>query len=399
LIKKRKCLLKEFINAYFFERLMKIIVLGAGLVGNVIARDLMEDQEYEITIADINQETLDHLSHNYDLKGIYADLSNPVMIKDLVKDYDLVIGALPGFLGFQTLKTVIEAGKDIIDISFLAEDPFSLDELAKEKGVTAVVDCGVAPGLSSVVLGYIDGILDETTDFLCYVGGLPVDRDWPYEYKAPFSPSDVIEEYVRLARYVEEGEIVVKPALSEPELIDFPGVGTLEAFNTDGLRTLIRTMNIPNMKEKTLRYPGHIEIMKIFRESGFFSEEQIEINGKNIKPLEVTSKLLFNQWKLNEGDEDITVLKVVIEGIKDGKKYRYTYDMVDRYDKEKGITSMARTTGYTCTATARLVLKGVFDRKGICPPEFLGQKEEVYNALIEDLWKRNVILKEKIEEI
>ena len=391
--------MKEFINKDFSDELMKIIVLGAGLVGNVIARDLMEDQEYEITIADINQETLDHLSHEYDLKGIYADLSNPEMIRDLVKDYDLVIGALPGFLGFQTLKTVIEAGKDIIDISFLAEDPFALDELAKEKGVTAVVDCGVAPGLSSVVLGYIDSILDETHSFLCFVGGLPIDREWPYEYKAPFSPSDVIEEYVRLARYVEGGEIVVKPALSEPELIDFHGVGTLEAFNTDGLRTLIRTMNIPNMKEKTLRYPGHIDIMRIFRESGFFSEETIEVNGKEIKPLELTSKLLFDEWKLNEGDEDITVLKVVIEGIKDEKKYRYTYDMVDRYDKEKGITSMARTTGFTCTATARLVLKGLFDRKGICPPEFLGQKEEVYNALIEDLWKRNVILKEKIEEL
>ncbi len=378
---------------------MKIIVLGAGLVGNVIARDLMEDQEHEITIADINQEVLDHLAHNYDLKGIYADLSNPEMIKDLVKDYDLVIGALPGFLGFHTLKTVIEAGKNIIDISFFGEDPFALDELAKEKGVTAVVDCGVAPGLSSVVLGYLDSILDETHNFLCYVGGLPVDREWPYEYKAPFSPSDVIEEYVRLARYVEDGEIVVKPALSEPELIDFHGVGTLEAFNTDGLRTLIRTMNIPNMKEKTLRYPGHIDIMRIFRESGFFSEEPIEINGKKIKPIEITSKLLFDEWKLNEGDEDLTVLKIVIEGIKDGKKYRYTYDMTDRYDREKGITSMARTTGYTCTAAARLIGKGVFDRKGICPPEYLGQKEEVYSALIEDLWKRNVILKEKIEEI
>ena len=393
------CLLKEFINSNFFEKTMKIIILGAGLVGNVIARDLIEDQEQEITIVDINQEILDQLSHNYDLHGIYADLSNPEMIKDLVKDYDLVIGSLPGFLGFQTLKTVIEAGKNIIDISFFSEDPFVLDDLAKENGVTAVVDCGVAPGLSSIVLGYINSILDETHNFLCYVGGLPVDRDWPYEYKAPFSPSDVIEEYVRLARYVEDGEIVVKPALSEPELIDFHGVGTLEAFNTDGLRTLIRTMNIPNMKEKTLRYPGHIDIMRIFRESGFFSEEPIEINGNKIKPLEVTSKLLFNEWKLNEGDEDITVLRIIIEGAKNGKKYRYTYDMIDRYDREKGITSMARTTGYTCTAAARLVLNGLFNRKGICPPEFLGQKEEVYNALIEDLWKRNVILKEKIEEI
>ena len=378
---------------------MKIIVLGAGLIGNVIARDLAEDSEYQVSIVDVNQEILDELTTNYDLNGICADLSNPNIITDLVKEFDLVIGALPGFMGYQTLKTVIEAGKNIIDISFSGEDPFGLDELAKERGVTAVVDCGVAPGLSNIVLGYIDSILEETLYFLCFVGGLPVERDWPFEYKAPFSPVDVIEEYVRLARYVEDSEIIIKPALSEPELIDFPEVGTLEAFNTDGLRSLLRTMNIPYMKEKTLRYPGHIEIMRIFRETGFFSDEPVSINGKEIIPLELTSKLLFDKWKLNKGDEDLTVLRIIIEGIKNGKKIRYSYDMIDRYDKEKGIISMARTTGYTCTAVARQIIKGNFTRKGICPPEFIGQNEEVYDAIIEDLFKRNVILKEKFEEL
>ncbi len=378
---------------------MKIIVLGAGLVGNVIARDLADDADTQVSIVDYNQVVLDKLTANYDLNGICADLSNPNLITDLVKDYDLVIGALPGFMGYQTLKTVIEAGKSIVDISFFGEDPFGLDELAKEKGVTAVVDCGVAPGLSNIVLGYIDSILEETSSFLCFVGGLPVERDWPFEYKAPFSPVDVIEEYVRLARYVEDSETIIKPALSEPELIDFPEVGSLEAFNTDGLRSLLMTMNIPFMKEKTLRYPGHIEIMRIFRETGFFSNEAVNVNGKEIIPLEITSKLLFDKWKLNEGDEDLTVLRIIIEGVKEGKKVRYSYDMIDRYDKEKGIISMARTTGYTCTAVARQILQGNFTRKGICPPEFIGQNEEVYDAVIEDLFKRKVILKENYEEI
>ena len=378
---------------------MKIIVLGAGLVGNVIARDLAEDSENQVSIVDVNQEILDKLTSNYDLNGICADLSNINIISNLVKDFDLVIGALPGFLGYQTLKTVIEAGKNIVDISFFEEDPFSLDELAKEKGVTAVVDCGIAPGLSNIVLGYIDSILEDTLSFLCFVGGLPVERDWPFEYKAPFSPTDVIAEYIRLARYVEDSEVVIKPALSEPELIDFPEVGTLEAFNTDGLRSLLRTMNIPYMKEKTLRYPGHIEIMKIFRETGFFNKDAVNVNGKDIIPLEITSKLLFDNWKLNEGDEDLTVLRIMIVGIKEGKKVKYSYNMVDRYDKEKGIISMARTTGYTCTAVARQIIQGNFTRKGICPPEFVGQNEEVYDAIIEDLFKRNVILKETFEEL
>ncbi|MCG3217051.1 MAG: saccharopine dehydrogenase, partial [Candidatus Heimdallarchaeota archaeon] len=293
----------------------------------------------------------------------------------------------------------IETGKNIIDISFFEEDPFSLDELAKEKGVTAVIDCGIAPGLSSIILGYVDSILDETFSFLCFVGGLPVEREWPFEYKAPFSPIDVLEEYTRLARYIVDSEIVIKPALSEPELIDFPEVGTLEAFNTDGLRSLLRTMNIPFMKEKTLRYPGHIEIMKIFRETGFFDKEVMDINGKEIIPLEITSKLLFDKWKLNEGDEDLTVLRIIIEGMKDGKKVRYSYDMVDHYDREKSITSMARTTGYTCTAVAKQIAQGKFTRKGICPPEYIGQNENVYDAIIEELFKRNVILKESFEEL
>jgi len=378
---------------------LKVIVLGAGFVGNVIARDLAEDPSIEVSIVDINQEVLDKLTHDYDLHGICADLSNPNIIKDIVKDFDLVIGALPGFMGYGSLKAVIEAGKNIVDISFFEEDALSLDELAKEKGVTAVVDCGVAPGSSNIILGYIDSILDKTESFLCYVGGLPVERNWPFEYKAPFSPTDVIEEYLRLARYIENSEIVVKPALSEPELLYFPEIGTLEAFNTDGLRSLIKTMDIPFMKEKTLRYPGHIEKVKMLRETGFLNTEEIDVKGKKIKPIELTSKLLFDQWVLEEGDEDFTVMKIVIEGIKDDKKLRYTYDMLDRYDREKGIISMARTTGYTCTAVARVLLEGKFNQKGIIPPEYLGKNTEVYRSVIDYLAKRNVVFSEEIVNI
>jgi len=378
---------------------LKVIVFGAGFVGNVIARDLAEDPSIEVSIVDINQEVLDKLTHDYDLHGICADLSNPNIIKDIVKDFDLVIGALPGFMGYGSLKAVIEAGKNTVDISFFEEDALSLDELAKEKGVTAVVDCGVAPGSSNIILGYIDSILDKTESFLCYVGGLPVERNWPFEYKAPFSPTDVIEEYLRLARYIENSEIVVKPALSEPELLYFPEIGTLEAFNTDGLRTLIKTMDIPFMKEKTLRYPGHIEKVRMLRETGFLNTEEIDVKGKKIKPIELTSKLLFDQWVLEEGDEDFTVMKIVIEGMKDDKKLRYTYDMLDRYDREKRIISMARTTGYTCTAVARVLLEGKFNQKGIIPPEYLGKNTEVYRSVIDYLAKRNVVFSEEIVNI
>jgi len=378
---------------------MKVVVLGAGYIGNVIARDLAEDPSTEVSIVDINQEILDKLTHDYDLHGVCADLSNPNNIKNIVKDFDLVIGALPSFMGYKSLEAVIEAGKSIVDISYFEEDALSLDELAKEKGVTAVVDCGVAPGSSNIILGYIDSILDKTESFLCYVGGLPVERNWLFDYKSPYPPIEVIEEYLQLARYIENSEIVVKPALFEPELLDFPEVGTLEAINTDGLRSLIKTMDIPFMKEKTLRYPDHIEKMRMLREIGFLNTEEINVKGKKIKPIELTSKLLFDHWMFEEGDEDFTVMKIVIEGMKDNKKLRYTYDMFDKYDKEKHILSIARTTGYTCTAVAQIILGGKFKEKGIIPPELLGKHSEVYHQVMEYLKKRNVIFKETIEEL
>jgi hypothetical protein len=162
--------------------------------------------------------------------------------------------------------------------------------------------------------GYAVTQLEPCERLEVYVGGLPAVRSWPWEYKAPFAPSDVIEEYVRPARYVAHGELVVREALSEPEPFEMVGVGTLEAFNTDGLRTLARTLDVPHMKEKTLRYPGHIELMRVLRQLGLFSREPIEVDGVWVSPLALTSKLLFPQWTYGEGEEDLTVLRVVAEG-------------------------------------------------------------------------------------
>src|SRR5690606_17875129 len=152
-----------------------------------------------------------------------------------------VVGAVPGFMGFGVAQAVVQAGKNMVDISFFPEDPFLLDEEARREQVTLVTDCGVAPGMGNILLGYHNKQM-KVLRYECLVGGLPVARTWPWEYKAVFSPIDVIEEYVRPARYVQNGAIVVREALSDPELIDFEGIGTLESWNSDGLRTLIQTM-------------------------------------------------------------------------------------------------------------------------------------------------------------
>ena len=272
----------------------KIIVLGAGLVGGVMAEDLSKN--HEVTSVDISQKNLDKLKSN-NIKKICLDISKSKSLKNVIKDFDLVIGAVPGFMGYKMMQDVIEAKKNIVDISFYPEDPFGLDDLAKKNNVVAVMDCGVAPGMGNVIFGHHDRSM-KISDYECLVGGLPVKREWPYEYQAVFSPIDVIEEYIRPARFIQNKKLIIKEALSETELIEFEEIGTLESWNSDGLRSLIKTMpHVPNMIEKTLRYPGCVEYLKVLRASGFFSHKEIEVNGTKIKPIDLTSKLLFPNGK------------------------------------------------------------------------------------------------------
>jgi len=376
----------------------KIVVLGAGLVGAPMAFDLASAGEFELTVVDNSLKSLGKFRDRSQIKTIRKDLSDAAIVKELVRDFDMVLSAVPGFMGFQTLKAVIEAGKNVIDIAFFPEDLFELDELAKRNNVVAISDIGVAPGMSNVLIGYADHLLDKTERAVIYVGGLPKVREWPYEYKAVFSPIDVIEEYTRPARYIEYGKMVVKPALSDPELLNFPGIGTLEAFNSDGLRSLAETIDAPFMIEKTLRYQGHIDKMKVLRETGFFDKEPIEINGIKISPLDFTTRLLFPKWKLEEGEEDITVMRVIIEGKRDNEKITYTYDLFDAYDPDTKVHSMARTTGYTATMALRMVAEGLYDRKGVSAPEFIGKYPECVKFLLNGLADRGVVYKEQITE-
>jgi saccharopine dehydrogenase-like NADP-dependent oxidoreductase len=366
----------------------KVVVLGAGMVGSVIAVDL--SSSYKVTAVDLDPGRLDKLSPYTSIEKLQADISDKEKLSEIIKDCDLVIGAVPGFMGFQILQNVIRAGKDIVDISFFSEDPFKLDKLAKNNNVTSIVDCGVAPGMSSIILGYHSTKM-EIEYFKCMVGGLPFKRTWPYEYKAPFSPVDVIEEYVRPARYVEDGLIKIKEALSDPEFVDIEEVGTLEAFNTDGLRTLLQTMQIPNMIEKTLRYPRHTEYIRVLKESGFFSKECIDVNGVKVRPVDVAAKLLIPLWQLNEDEREFTAMRIHIKGGEEDKIKEYNYKMFDRFDERTKFSSMARTTGYTCTAVANLVLEKIFNKKGICPPEYVGKEKGCFDRVRSYLEERNVI--------
>lgn len=365
----------------------KIAVLGAGLVGKAIALDLARD--FQVTSADIRDDSFGALQAS----GVgteILDFNDKDKLRAFVSTFDLVVGAVPGFMGFGVAQAVVQAGRNMVDISFFPEDPFLLDEEARRKQVTLVTDCGVAPGMGNILLGYHNKQM-KVLRYECLVGGLPVARTWPWEYKAVFSPIDVIEEYVRPARYVQNGAIVVREALSDPELIDFEGIGTLESWNSDGLRTLIQTMpHIPDMIEKTLRYPGTIEYLRLLRESGFFSQEPIDINGTSVRPIDVTARLLFPQWKLKPGEREFTVMRIQISGEQSGAPRTWTYNLLDHTDVSSGTLSMARTTGYTCTAAVHLVANGSFNRKGVCPPEYLGEDEAHYKFILDHLAQRGV---------
>ena len=372
-----------------------IAVLGAGRVGSAMALDMATN--HKVRLFDRKKESLEHTKEKNQAIEIHeADLEDLNAFEGLFKDDDLVISAVPGFMGYKVLEALIEAGKNVVDISFFPEDALELDELAKQKKVTAIVDCGVAPGMDNILLGYWDQQI-EVREFECLVGGLPEEKKWPFNYKAPFSPIDVIEEYIRPARIVEDGQVVIKAPLSEVEVINFPGVGDLEAFNSDGLRSLVTTMpHIPKMKEKTMRFPGHAQNIMVLKESGFFDTNEIEHDGQKIIPLEFTSELLIKDWFLRPGEKDFTAMRLRILGIDNGKEREITYFLLDRFDEETGISSMGKTTGYTATAAANLFLEGKYDRMGISPPEYLGESgKENLDFILKYLKNRGVVYRKE----
>ena len=373
---------------------MKIAVLGAGMVGSAIAGDLAK--EHEVTAFDISTGSLNRLKQKYPGVNVSAaDLQDYNSYEGWLAGFDLVITAVPGFIGYETLKAVILCGKSVADISFSPENVLDLDGLAKENNCTVITDCGVAPGISNYVIGRYNELM-TIDSFEIYVGGLPEVRKKPFEYKAPFSPIDVIEEYTRPARFLENGSIVIKQAMSEVEQMHFYDIGTLEAFNTDGLRSLLFTMpHIRNQKEKTLRYPGHAKLIVALQSSGFFDTTPITIQGKQIRPLDFTSQVLMKEWKLAEDEEELTVLQVILNGKAEGQPKKVVYHLLDRYDTSTGLSSMSRTTGFTCTASANLIIKGLFKEKGVFAPESVGKHAACFEFILEYLKERGVICKKE----
>jgi len=371
-----------------------VIVLGAGRVGRVIARDLNDDPDIRVTVADRRADMLSSVKGKIDCETISDNLADPEAVARVVADFDFAIGALPGALGLSTLRGIVAAGKPCVDISFLPEDPRQLAAEAKSSGSSVLYDFGVAPGMSNLLSAAAANEVTPARQISILVGGLPLVRRQPWEYAAPFSPADVIEEYIRPARIKVGGVVSERAALSGVETIEFPEIGTLEAFYTDGLRSLLETVPCAAMEEKTLRYPGYAKRIGLLRDSGFLDATPIDINGVKVAPRDVTLKLLEPAWYLDEGMEEFTVMRVSITGGNEGNAppKRVCWEMLDRTDRYRNESSMARTTGFPAAIAARAMLSGKLQLgPGIFPPESLAKEPAFIESLLAELKSRGVV--------
>jgi lysine 6-dehydrogenase len=255
-----------------------------------------------------------------------------------------------------------------------------------------LVDCGVVPGMSNIILGDHMRTM-KVTDYKVFVGGFPKSKKAPLAYKTDFPVLEVLEELSGPGRSVENGKIVQRLALDETMTIDLPKLGTMACLNADGLRTLLHTSvsEVPNMFEKNLRYPEYVDQMRIFDQIGLFSQTPLDVNGVSVKPLDVISAVLTPVWKYEPNEADLTVARIIISGEEDGKPVSYTYDLYDQLDPETGMPSMARTTGFTCAGATRVVLDGGYTQKGIIAPEMFGREKGCRDSVDKYLQDRGVL--------
>lgn len=368
---------------------MKIITFGYGHIGSVLVKSLLENlSNIEIIVSDSNLEKgkfAYRVAEN--LSFLLLDASNPELVSEL-KDFDLAVGLTPGKHGFQTMKACIQAGVDMVDLSFMPEDPFTMQDEATRANVTIIPDCGFAPGLSNMLVGRAVGMLERVEEVVILVGGIPEKPFPPLDYKVTWCAEDLIEEYTRKAKIVKDGKVLEVDALSGLELVDFPEVGRLEAFYTDGVRTLHHTIKgVRNMWEKTLRYPGHADKIKLLRDLGMFEEPA---RGSTIMLLD--RKLAFPEIK------DMALLSVKVKGMKEDSKVTYTCSLLDKYDEKENITAMARTTAYTASILVKLLAENAIAEKGVVPPEKLGMNDKLFSMIFGELKKKGIEIKERFEE-
>ncbi|MDV3277134.1 MAG: saccharopine dehydrogenase NADP-binding domain-containing protein [Nitrososphaerales archaeon] len=372
---------------------MKVAVLGSGLMGSVISWDLARSTDVDsFVVADISEERLAALKSRVGGSKLSTEVVN---VKDtaraaaFMKGFDVVASALPHGTVNPANLAAVEAGAKMVDIAF-EDAQMELDGAMRQKGGLLIPGCGLAPGLGGILLA--QGVREQkgANEGHILVGGIPQKPRPPFGYKLVFSIVGLIREYTDDARVFRGGKIVKVKPFSTVEEVKLPTVGKLEAFCTDGLASLVYTMKgMRVMDEKTLRWPGHAEKMNLLLETGFFSTEKLRFEGGEVSPIEVAWKVL--ERKLGEGEpKDMTVMRVEAKS----RRSEVIYDLVDRYDATNGITSMGRTTGFTCSIVTQMVGSGRIRGAGVLPPESAVTGDGV-DALVSELRRRGVRISKK----
>jgi len=378
---------------------MTVLILGCGNIGSVAAEDMAESlSSLKVVVGDKNQSTARNVVERIgrsNVSWIQLDAGNRNELASCLEDFDMAMGFLPATLSYCLAEECVGAGKDLVDVSYMRENPLTLNDEARKAGVTVIPDCGLAPGISNILVGHATEKLDKVKTVHIMVGGLPEKPVPPLDYTITWSPESLIDEYTRKARIVKKGKIAEVEALSGLEEIEFPSLGKLEAFYTDGLRTLPYTIrNVDEMWEKTLRYPRHAEKIKLLKALGFFDEKQINVDGVQLSPRKLTVKL-FERKLLKPEIKDVVALRVEVSGLENRRQTSYIYYLLDRYDEKRHVTAMARTTAYTASIIAQLVLKKAIKDKGVVPPERLGMDEELFEKFLVELEKRGIRITEE----
>jgi len=382
----------------------KFAVLGAGQMGMVIAKELLDnDSDTAVSLYDLNSTTLEDAAifiASKKLNTQVVDIYDQAKTAAALEGHIAVIGALPHSLSYPAILAAIDAGVSFIDL--VGEAPemrIALHDRAVEAGCLILPGMGVAPGIGNVCIGQGIEWLDEVHNGYIHVGGIPVRKEPPLFYQTVYMLESVFNAYLRPATIIEEGKQVIVEPLSGLEEISFPEpIGVLEGFITDGLTSLPLTVgnDIGNsLVEKTLRYPGHVACIKVLKNCGLLDGNPIEIDGQKISPRDVVIELLGEKLQLGP-EGDILVMRVIVEGIKDGKEERHIFELVDYFDVETGYTAMARTTGFPAVLAARMIASDELPEKGVFFPEqlFIGKR---FERLVEWLAQKGVEVQHRVE--
>lgn len=379
---------------------MKMLVLGAGLQGCACAFDLLRDPEVSrVTIADLQPERMSRfLARTEDprLVPVTLDVTDHAAVLEVMKDHDAVLSAIPYYLNGPMARLAVEAGCHFADLGGNTEivmEQKKLETEARAKGLSIMPDCGLAPGMVNILAA--EGIrrLDVADRVRIYVGGLPQHPEPPLNYQIVYSLEGALDYYTTPSWILRDGKPVTVDALSELENVEFPTpVGTLEAFHTaGGISTMPFSFEgkIREMEYKTLRYPGHADLMRAVREMGLLDLTPVMVKGKEVVPRDAFIASVSPKLTKPEG-RDLVALRVVVSGTKGGEPLTTTFDLVDRYDEVHGISAMMRCTGYSLSVTGLVQARRQVIRFGVTTPD----EGMPYDRYVEMLGERGVVIRE-----